>query len=52
MNLREAVCRPFMDFSQVFHADQLDFYTDGALDDEKLGIGGVFGKSWFLGMQC
>lgn len=49
LEMDQAVCRPFMDFSTVFHADELDFYTDGALDEERIGVGGKFQGSWFAG---
>lgn len=47
--MKEAVCRPFMDFSTVYHADELDFFTDGVLDGVRLGVGGKFGNLWFSG---
>lgn len=50
LNMDEAVCRPFIDFESVMHADEIDFFTDGALDDERLGVGGRFGRSWLSGM--
>lgn len=42
LNSDEAVCRPFMDFSKILHADELDFYCDAALNSYRLGIGGRF----------
>lgn len=45
----QAVCRPFLDFLQVLHADQLDFHCDAALDAKRLGVGGRFGDEWFAG---
>lgn len=51
LEMDEAVCRPFMDFSKVMHADQLMFFTDGALDDERLGVGGCFENDWFSGLM-
>lgn len=42
------VCRPFMDFSATLEADQLHFFTDASLAEDK-GIGGVFQESFFLG---
>lgn len=38
------VVRPFLDFKELLHADQLDFYTDAALNGNRLGVGGRFGK--------
>ena len=40
-----AYYRPFMDFSKVFTAQEIDFYTD-ASKNRILGFGGVCGKSW------
>lgn len=47
LQMDEAVCRPFLDFTTVLHADQLRFFTDGALDDDRIGVGGCYDKSWF-----
>lgn len=49
LNMSEAVCHPFLDFSQVFHADQIEFFTDGALNEERIGVGGCYGDSWYAG---
>lgn len=49
LKMDEAVCRPFLDFTQVFHADQLNFFTDGALDEERMGVGGCYLRNWFSG---
>lgn len=49
LGMDQAVSRPFMDFMTVLHADEIDFYTDGALDEQRIGVGGVFGSSWFHG---
>lgn len=49
LKMDEAVCRPFLDFSNVFHADEIDFFTDGALDEERIGVGGCFGEKFFTG---
>ena len=46
--MEEAVCRPFVDFSEVLHAEQIQFYTDASGSD-KLGFGAVFGKQWMHG---
>lgn len=45
------MCRPFIDFSETLHADQIDFYCDAALNNERLGIVGRFGKFWFAAQQ-
>lgn len=50
LDLDEAVCRPFMDFEVVLHADQIQFFTDGALDESRIGVGGCFEGSWFSGI--
>lgn len=47
LSMEEAVTRPFMDFKKILHADKLDFYTDAALDQVRLGVGAKFGKYWF-----
>ena len=39
------LCRPFVDFSQLTHADLLDFYTDSSLNPD-FGMGVVFGDRW------
>lgn len=49
LKMDEAVCRPFMDFLSVLHADEVQFYTDGALDFCRYGIGGHFGNRYFTG---
>lgn len=38
-----------MDFSTVLHADQIEFYTDRALNEQQLGVGGHFRTHWFAG---
>lgn len=45
----DAVCRPFLDFSNVFHADELCYFTGAVLNGEKLGVGGVYESRWFSG---
>lgn len=45
----QAVCRPFLDFSSVLHADQINFFTDGALNSRRIGVGGLYTRSWFTG---
>lgn len=47
----QAVCRPFLDFSEVWHADQLDYFTDAALNSSRLGVGGRYGEKWFAGSE-
>lgn len=42
-------CRPFIDFKQVIHADQLDFYCDAALNARRMGVGARFKNFWFSG---
>ena len=37
-------CRPFIDFSLILNADQLDWYTDAS---GIIGIGGIFQNLWF-----
>ena len=44
-----SVCRPFIDFTTVLTADELDFFTD-ASGSEKLGFGCVFNKEWTFTM--
>lgn len=41
-----SLCRPFMDFSEILKADELDFYTDASLSNERAGFGVVYGKTW------
>lgn len=51
LELDEAVCRPFIDFSEVLHADQIHFYTDAALNNVRLGVGGIYENEFFAGAQ-
>lgn len=51
LKTKEAVSRPFIDFTQVLHADQIDFYTDAALSETRLGVGGKFNSYWFAGLM-
>ena len=39
-------CQPFMDFSEVIQADQVNFYTDSS-GNKLLGCGGICENSWF-----
>ena len=41
---QEAVCRPFMDFSEHLVVDKIDFFTD-VVKSDKLSYGCVFGNS-------
>lgn len=50
LNMKEALCRPFLDFATVLHADQIDFCMDAALDGVQLGVGGRFNSQWFSGI--
>ena len=43
----EVLCRPFMDFTKYWTADELDFYTDAS---GKLGMGGYCENSYFTQM--
>lgn len=47
LEMDQAVCRPFLDFDRIIHADEIEFFTDGALDDWRVGVGGCFGNHWF-----
>ena len=38
-------CRPFMDFSEILVANEINFYTDSSKNPE-LGFGGMFGESY------
>lgn len=49
LEMSEAVSRPFLDFTQMYHADILNYYTDGALDPFRIGVGGRFQDRWFSG---
>ena len=40
-------CRPFLDFSEVLLATQLDWSTDAS---GVIGFGGIFNGSWFKGL--
>lgn len=51
MSMDEAICRPFLDFEDLLHADRLQYFTDGALNPFRLGVGGSFGSEWFYGSQ-
>lgn len=51
LDMELAVCRPFLDFNAVLHADQIQFFTDGALDGDRLGVGGCYGSSWFTAVE-
>ena len=37
-------CRPFMDYTTVLTAEDLDMFTDAS---GKIGCGGIFGTMWF-----
>lgn len=50
LEMGEAVCRPFLDFETVLHADQIQYYTDGALDQFRLGVGGCYQGKYFTGI--
>ena len=39
-----AFCRPFMDFTVILTAEDLDMYTDTS---GKIGCGGIFNHEWF-----
>ena len=39
--------RPFLDFSLIINADEINFYTD-ASRNPNLGMGGVCEKAWFI----
>ena len=39
-------CRPFIDFTQILTATQLDWFTDAS---GKIGYGGIFGNHWLQG---
>ena len=41
-------CRPFMDFSKYWSAEEIDMYSD-ATKNPKLGFGGYSGPSWMYG---
>ena len=41
-----AYCRPFMDFTNLWTAVELDWYTD-ASKNTRLGFGGIFRGKWF-----
>lgn len=47
LDMEQSVCRPFIDFQEILHADQLDFYTDAALDKFRLGVGAKYENLWF-----
>lgn len=49
LEMDQAVCRPFMDFTVVLHADNIEYFTDGALDELRLGIGGCYQNCYFSG---
>ena len=36
-------CRPFMDFSEIMVADEIDMYSDAS---GKIGMGAICGKNW------
>ena len=40
-----AFARPFIDYSNVLAAEEIDFYTDSS-GNSKLGMGGICGNSW------
>ena len=42
-----AFCRPFIDYSRVIEARELDFYTD-ASKNPNLGFGGRFGQAYMI----
>ena len=44
---KKVLCRPFIDMEVTLHAETLQFFTDAA-KGEKLGIGGVFGRAWYI----
>ena len=46
LNNQNIFCRPFMDFSKCWHADDLDWYTDSS-KNPNLGMGGYFKNLWF-----
>ena len=39
-----AYCRPFIDFSSVLYAREINWYTDAS---GVIGIGGIFNEHWF-----
>ena len=39
-------CRPFMDFSKIWSAEELNFYTDSS-KNSSLGMGGYCNSEWF-----
>ena len=43
-----AVCRPFVDLSEVVQAEDLFFFTDSSANQD-LGMGAVLGSSWMFG---
>ena len=49
------LCRPFVDFSETLHADELDFFFTDAAKSVKLGFGYYFIRRWtheVLGQFC
>ena len=42
-----AFARPFMDFSKVFSAEEIDLFTDASLNPD-LGCGGHCAEEWFM----
>ena len=39
-------CRPFIDYTNLWTAQELDWYTD-ASKNTRLGFGGIFDRDWF-----
>ena len=43
LNHPAVFCRPFLDFSEVLIADEIDFYSDAS---GKIGFGAICGAAW------
>ena len=46
LNNPNSFCRPFMDFSKFWYADEIHFYTDSS---GKIGYGGICNDRWLHG---